>query len=119
MSDVLRQDHEDHVLGDVGGVVTGALQVAGHKNEIEGRVDHRRVLRHLGKQFAEHQRLQQVQLVIGLGVLTGAVLSLTVHPNWVFLCAFFGAGLTFAGVSGFCGMAKVLALAPWNRPRTA
>jgi hypothetical protein len=26
-----------------------------------------------------------------------------------------GAGLTFAGVSGFCGMARLLAVMPWNR----
>jgi hypothetical protein len=28
---------------------------------------------------------------------------------------FVGAGLTFAGISGFCGMAHLLALMPWNR----
>jgi hypothetical protein len=26
-----------------------------------------------------------------------------------------GAGLVFAGVSGFCGMTKLLGLMPWNR----
>ncbi|HBT4793321.1 TPA: DUF2892 domain-containing protein, partial [Klebsiella quasipneumoniae subsp. similipneumoniae] len=26
-----------------------------------------------------------------------------------------GAGLTFAGVTGFCGMARLLAIMPWNR----
>ncbi|MCV4796509.1 DUF2892 domain-containing protein, partial [Escherichia coli] len=26
-----------------------------------------------------------------------------------------GAGLTFAGVTGFCGMARLLATMPWNR----
>ena len=25
------------------------------------------------------------------------------------------AGLVFAGVSGFCGMARLLAVMPWNR----
>ena len=45
--------------------------------------------------------MQQVQLTIGLGVLSGAILALTVHPNWVFLCAFFGAGLTMAGSTGW------------------
>lgn len=33
--------------------------------------------------------------------------------------AFVGAGLTFAGASGFCGMARLLALAPWNRAARA
>ena len=59
--------------------------------------------------------MRQVQLTIGLGVLTGALLSLTVHPNWVFLCAFFGAGLTFAGSTGWCGLAILMSKMPWNR----
>ena len=59
--------------------------------------------------------MQQVQLTIGLGVLTGVILSLTVNPNWVFLCAFFGAGLTFAGSTGWCGLAILMSKMPWNR----
>lgn len=59
--------------------------------------------------------MQQVQLTIGLGVLAGATLSLTVNPNWVFLCAFFGAGLTFAGSTGWCGLAILMSKMPWNR----
>jgi rhodanese-related sulfurtransferase len=58
--------------------------------------------------------MQQVQLTIGLGVLTGAILALTVHPNWVLLCAFFGAGLTFAGSTGWCGLAILMSKMPWN-----
>lgn len=59
--------------------------------------------------------MQQVQIVIGLGVLSGAILSLLVHPNWVFLSAFFGAGLLFAGSTGWCGMAILMSKMPWNR----
>jgi rhodanese-related sulfurtransferase len=59
--------------------------------------------------------MQQVQLAIGLGVLTGAVLALTVNPLWVLLCAFFGAGLTMAGSTGWCGLAILLSKMPWNR----
>ena len=59
--------------------------------------------------------MQQVQLTIGLGVLTGSVLALTVNPNWVFLCAFFGAGLTMAGSTGWCGLAILMSKMPWNR----
>jgi rhodanese-related sulfurtransferase len=59
--------------------------------------------------------MQQVQLTIGFGVLTGAILALTVHPNWVFLCAFFGAGLTMAGSTGWCGLAILMSKMPWNR----
>lgn len=59
--------------------------------------------------------MQQVQLTIGLGVLTGAALALTVNPLWVLLCAFFGAGLTMAGSTGWCGLAILMSKMPWNR----
>lgn len=58
--------------------------------------------------------MRQVQLVIGGCVLAGAVLAMTVDPRWVWLCAFFGAGLIFAGATGFCGLALLLAKLPWN-----
>jgi hypothetical protein len=38
-----------------------------------------------------------------------------VAPAWILLSWFVGAGLVFAGVSGFCGMARLLAPMPWNR----
>jgi hypothetical protein len=40
-----------------------------------------------------------------------------VAPGWIALSWFVGAGLVFAGVSGFCGMARLLAVMPWNRVR--
>jgi hypothetical protein len=48
-------------------------------------------------------------------VLGGVALGVTVAPAFLILSAFVGAGLTFAGLIGFCGMAPLLALAPWNR----
>jgi rhodanese-related sulfurtransferase len=58
---------------------------------------------------------RQVRLVAGLLVLTGVAAGLTVTP-WAFgLTAFVGAGLAFAGATGFCGLARLLMLAPWNR----
>ncbi len=59
--------------------------------------------------------MQQVQIAIGAGVLAGAVLSRAVHPNFIWLSAFFGAGLLFAGCTGWCGLALLLAKMPWNR----
>jgi Protein of unknown function (DUF2892) len=38
-----------------------------------------------------------------------------VAPDFYALSGFVGAGLLFAGVSGFCGMARLLAVMPWNR----
>lgn len=65
------------------------------------------------------EMFRQVQIGAGALVLIGTILGLTVHPGFFAIPAFVGAGLTFAGVTGFCGMARVLAIAPWNRPRTA
>jgi rhodanese-related sulfurtransferase len=61
--------------------------------------------------------MRQVQIAAGLLVLAGVLLGWLVAPGFFALAAFVGAGLTFAGVSGFCGMARLLMLAPWNRPR--
>ena len=43
---------------------------------------------------------RQVQLTIGLSVLTGSLLGYYVSPKFFLLTGFFGAGLTFAGLSG-------------------
>lgn len=59
--------------------------------------------------------MRQVQIVAGSLVLTGVLLGLLVHPAFFGLSAFVGAGLTFAGFSGWCGMARLLQRMPWNR----
>jgi rhodanese-related sulfurtransferase len=58
---------------------------------------------------------RQVHLAAGSLVVTGVALGFLVHPAFFGLSAFVGAGLAFAGATGFCGMARLLALAPWNR----
>jgi hypothetical protein len=59
---------------------------------------------------------RQVQLIAGLMVVTGVALGMLVNPWFLVIAAFFGAGLTFAGATGTCGMALVLMKMPWNRP---
>ena len=59
--------------------------------------------------------MRQVQIAAGSLVLLGLILSQLVAPPWILLSWFVGAGLVFAGVSGFCGMARLLALMPWNK----
>ncbi len=59
--------------------------------------------------------MRQVQIAAGSLVLLGLILSATVAPAWILLSWFVGAGLVFAGISGFCGMARLLAAMPWNR----
>lgn len=59
--------------------------------------------------------MRQVQIIAGLLILLGVVLSLTVAHAFVLLSGFVGAGLLMAGATGWCGMARLLALMPWNR----
>lgn len=58
---------------------------------------------------------RQVRIAAGFLVLLGAVLALTVHPYFVGLSAFIGAGLMFAGITDTCGMGMILARMPWNQ----
>ena len=59
--------------------------------------------------------MRQVQIAAGSLVLVGSLLALLVSPWLIALPAFVGAGLMMAGISGFCGMARLLARMPWNR----
>lgn len=58
---------------------------------------------------------RQVRIAAGLLVLAGVALSYWVHPGFVGLSAFVGAGLVVAGITDTCGMGLMLARAPWNR----
>jgi rhodanese-related sulfurtransferase len=58
---------------------------------------------------------RQVRIAAGSLVLLGAALSWFVHPAFLGLSAFVGAGLVFAGITDTCGMGMVLARMPWNQ----
>lgn len=58
---------------------------------------------------------RQVRIVAGTLVLAGVLLGWLVHPAFVALSAFIGAGLIFAGITDTCGMGMALAKMPWNR----
>jgi rhodanese-related sulfurtransferase len=57
---------------------------------------------------------RQVRIAAGSLVLLGVGLAL-LHPVFLALVAFVGAGLVFAGVTDTCGMGLLLARMPWNR----
>ncbi|MFT3668039.1 MAG: rhodanese family protein [Pseudoxanthomonas sp.] len=59
--------------------------------------------------------MRQVQIAAGALVLAGVLIAAAVSPWGLLLSGSVGAGLVFAGVSGFCGMARLLAWMPWNR----
>jgi rhodanese-related sulfurtransferase len=58
---------------------------------------------------------RQVRIAAGLLVLVGSLLGWLVHPAFIGLSAFVGAGLVFAGVTDTCGMGMLLARMPWNQ----
>ena len=58
---------------------------------------------------------RQIQLIVGSGVLTGVLLGAFVNPWFLVIPGFFGAGLTFAGLSGTCALGILLGKAPWNK----
>lgn len=62
--------------------------------------------------------MRQVQLIAGGLVLLGVLASVMIDARFIGLSAFVGAGLMFAGATGWCGMAKLLAAMPWNRRQT-
>jgi rhodanese-related sulfurtransferase len=58
---------------------------------------------------------RQVQLTIGIILLVLTSLSLTVSPLFVVGAGVVGLGLSVAGATGFCGLARLMAWAPWNK----
>ena len=58
--------------------------------------------------------MRQVQLTAGGLVLTGVMLGWFVASGFFGLSAFVGAGLMFAGATGWWGMASLLRIMPWN-----
>lgn len=51
----------------------------------------------------------------GALILIGAFLGNFVNYKFWLLPSFVGAGLFFAGITGFCGMAIFLEKMPWNK----
>ena len=58
---------------------------------------------------------RQVRIAAGSLVLLGVLLGWLVHPVFLALSAFVGAGLVFAGITDTCGMGMLLARMPWNQ----
>jgi rhodanese-related sulfurtransferase len=58
---------------------------------------------------------RQVHIVSGSLVLLGTLLGVLGSPWFLLLSAAVGVGLVYAGVSGTCGMATLLARLPYNQ----
>lgn len=62
--------------------------------------------------------MRQVQILVGSLIILGVVLTVLLSPYFILLPFFVGCGLLVAGVTGFCGMANLLMLLPYNKPRS-
>lgn len=58
---------------------------------------------------------RQVMIALGSMILPTTLLGAFVNPWFLAFPLFFACGMLFAGLSGFCGLAMVLAKMPWNR----
>ena len=59
--------------------------------------------------------IRQVMISAGSLVLISILLAVLVSPIWILLAGFVGTGLLSAGITGICGMQKILAKMPWNK----
>ena len=57
---------------------------------------------------------RQIRIAAGSLVLAGVLLGFLLHPAFFLLSGFVGAGLVFAGLTGWCGLGLLIAKAPWN-----
>lgn len=60
---------------------------------------------------------RQVRIAAGALVLGGVLLGWCVHPLFVWLSGFVGAGLMFSGISDTCTMGMLIAKMPWNQAK--
>lgn len=66
-----------------------------------------------GKKAVSLER--QVRIAAGSLVVLGVALSLAIHPAFIALSGFVGAGLVFAGITDTCAMGMLIARMPWNQ----
>jgi hypothetical protein len=59
--------------------------------------------------------MRQTQALIGVVLLTSVAAEYFVDMAWIVVPVVVGLGLVFAGASGFCPMASLIARMPWNR----
>lgn len=58
---------------------------------------------------------RQVQTIIGGFVFIATLLAWLISPWFLVISGFLGLGLIFAGLTGFCGLAVLIAKMPWNQ----
>ena len=59
--------------------------------------------------------MRQVQIIVGFLVLASVFVGFSGVTNAFILAGIFGGALMFAGLTGWCGLAMLLAKMPWNK----
>lgn len=99
--------HADRLASAAGGdcyVIEGGIE-AWRQAGLDVNLDRRQPL----------ELMRQVQLAAGGLALSGVVLGFVAAPAFFVLSGLVGAGLMLAGATGWCGMARLLRVMPWNR----
>ncbi len=60
---------------------------------------------------------RQVFICVGILIVLSLILAHWVSPWFNLLILFFGFALFFAGITGFCALAKLLSKLPYNQPK--
>ncbi len=58
---------------------------------------------------------RQTRIGVGSLIVLSVLLGCSVSPLFYLATFFFGAGLIYAGISNFCGLALLLSKMPWNK----
>lgn len=124
---VLNQLKEKNVLilcrsGNRAKLASDQIQQLGYADKVSATVYEGGIIewKRQGKPVVEKKKnhfpiIRQVNLVAGSMVLSMTILGAYVNPWFLAVSAFFGAGLTFAGATGFCGLGMLLSKMPWNQ----
>ncbi|MGB5517615.1 MAG: rhodanese-like domain-containing protein [Gammaproteobacteria bacterium] len=60
---------------------------------------------------------RQVQIAVGVLLVLKVVFGFTIHELFFAAIPLIGTGLIIAGITNWCGLARLLALLPWNQRR--
>lgn len=58
---------------------------------------------------------RQVQITLGSIITFGVIMAYFASTSWLIVPAIIGIGLLNAGITGWCGLAKLVARLPWNK----
>jgi rhodanese-related sulfurtransferase len=69
----------------------------------------------IGNRASRMPLMRQVQLTAGVLIMASVALATSLSPAWLLLTIGIGVGIFIAGASGYCALASIMAIMPWNR----